>query len=184
MQICFRCCTEENGDELEISPSADFAVRRLSFGGLYNFWSNFDLHGQCWLPLCLYCIFVGAISSSSSSYMLNGLFSRTTWVSQYQKGKPLCILLKQEMMGWQWHQLDHIQIICTSLQADNHTSTPSLNFYGPYAFPDTQPTVSKHWRVLIDKCGQFNSLQLALFGYGSFMKIFNAGKGEGTRFND
>ena len=31
--------------------------------------------------------------------MFNGLFSRTTWVSQHQKGKPFWILLKQEMMG-------------------------------------------------------------------------------------
>jgi len=30
-------------------------------------------------------------------------------------------------MGWQWHQLDNIQIICTSLQADNHAITSSLN---------------------------------------------------------
>jgi len=29
--------------------------------------------------------------------------------------------MKQEMMGWQWHQLDLMQIICTSLQTDNHT---------------------------------------------------------------
>jgi len=36
--------------------------------------------------------------------------------------------MKQEMMGWQWHQLDHMQIICTSLQTDNHASTSSLNF--------------------------------------------------------
>jgi len=28
------------------------------------------------------------------------------------------------MMGWQWHQLDHMQIICTLLQTDNHASTP------------------------------------------------------------
>ena len=27
-----------------------------------------------------------------------------------------------------WHQLDHIQTICTSLQTDNHTNTLSLNF--------------------------------------------------------
>jgi len=33
-----------------------------------------------------------------------------------QKGKPFWILLEQEMMEWQWHQLDHMQIICTSLQ--------------------------------------------------------------------
>jgi len=36
--------------------------------------------------------------------------------------------MKQEMMGWQWHQLDHLQIVCTSLQTDNHTSTTSSNF--------------------------------------------------------
>ena len=24
------------------------------------------------------------------------------------------------MLGWQWHQLDHMQIICTSPQTDNH----------------------------------------------------------------
>jgi len=32
-------------------------------------------------------------------------------------------------MGWQWHQLVHMQIICTSFQTDNHASTPSLNFF-------------------------------------------------------
>jgi len=54
--------------------------------------------------------------------------------------------MKQEMMGWQWHQLDHMQIICTSLQADYHASISSLNFfYRLDALPDAQPTVSKHW---------------------------------------
>jgi len=36
--------------------------------------------------------------------------------------------MKQEMMGWQRHHLDHMQIICTSLQTDNHTSTSPLSF--------------------------------------------------------
>jgi len=54
------------------------------------------------------------------THTFNSLFSRTTWISRYQKGKPFWILLKQEMMGWQWHQLDHMQIICTTLQTDNH----------------------------------------------------------------
>jgi len=31
--------------------------------------------------------------------------------------------MKQEMMGWQWLQWHHTQIICTWLQTDNHTST-------------------------------------------------------------
>jgi len=31
------------------------------------------------------------------------------------------------MMGWQWQQLDHMQAICISLQADNHASTSPLS---------------------------------------------------------
>jgi len=31
------------------------------------------------------------------------------------------------MMGWQWHQLDHMQIICTSLHTDNCASTSPLS---------------------------------------------------------
>jgi len=37
--------------------------------------------------------------------------------------------MKQETMAWQWHQLDHMQIMCTSLQTYNHANTPSLNFF-------------------------------------------------------
>jgi len=61
-------------------------------------------------------------------------------------GKPasFSILMKQEMTGWQWHQLDHMQIICPSLQTDNHTSTSPLSLYRPDALPAAQPTASKH----------------------------------------
>ena len=76
----------------------------------------------------------------------NGLFSRTTWVSQHQKCRPFCVLLEQEMMRWQWHQLDHMHMIRTSLQTDNHASTSTLSFYRPDAFPAAQPTASKHQR--------------------------------------
>jgi len=75
---------------------------------------------------------------------LMAFFSRTTWVSRYQKGKPFWILLEQEMTGWQWHQLDHMQIICASLQADNHASYSPLILYRLDALPATQPTASKH----------------------------------------
>jgi len=49
-------------------------------------------------------------------------------------------------MGWRWHQLDYMQIICTLLQTDNHASTSSLTFYWLDALPDAQLTASKHWR--------------------------------------
>jgi len=38
--------------------------------------------------------------------------------------------------GWQWHQLDHMRTICTSLHTDNHTNTSSVKFYRPDALPD------------------------------------------------
>jgi len=60
------------------------------------------------------------------------------------ESKPFWILMKQEMMGWQWHQLDYMQIICISIQTGNHASTPSLSFYRPDALPAAQTTVSKH----------------------------------------
>jgi len=34
---------------------------------------------------------------------------------------------------WQWHQLGHMQV-CTSLQTDNHASTPPLSFTGRMPF--------------------------------------------------
>jgi len=52
--------------------------------------------------------------------------------------------MKQELLGWQWHQQEHMQITCTSLQTDNQASTSSLNFYRPDALPDAQPTASKN----------------------------------------
>jgi len=36
--------------------------------------------------------------------------------------------MKQETMEWQWHQLDHMQIIYTSLQTYNHARTSPLKF--------------------------------------------------------
>jgi len=74
-------------------------------------------------------------------------FSRTTWVSWYHKGKASLDLNEardDRVLGWQWHQLDHTQTICTSLQTDLHTNTSSHKFYRPDALPDAQPTVPEH----------------------------------------
>jgi len=38
--------------------------------------------------------------------------------------------MKQEMMGWQWHQLDHVQIICTlHLTPDKSTPAPQRSVF-------------------------------------------------------
>jgi len=71
----------------------------------------------------------------------------TKWVSQYQEDKTSPDLNEARddgVWGWEWHQLDHVQTICSLLQTDNHTDTSSLSFCRPDAVPDTQLTVSMH----------------------------------------
>jgi len=47
-------------------------------------------------------------------------------VSQYQNGKTNLDFTEARDNEWQWHQLGHMQV-CTSLQTDDHASTPPLN---------------------------------------------------------
>jgi len=57
----------------------------------------------------------------------NGPLSGTTRVSRYQKGKTSLDFTEVRDSEWQWHQLDHMQVY-TSLQTDDHTSTPPFHF--------------------------------------------------------
>ena len=85
----------------------------------------------------------------TSAYTLlqpfNGLFSRTTWVSRYQKVKPVWILLEQETVsssGISW-------AIFKSARRSRQITTPTPHhsvFYRPDALPATEPTASKHCR--------------------------------------
>ena len=82
---------------------------------------------------------------NNETHTFNGPLSGTTQVSQYQKGKTNLDFTKARIGECQWHQLGHVQV-CTSLQTDNHASTPPLTFYTQDALPAAQPTASKHWR--------------------------------------
>ena len=62
------------------------------------------------------------------THPFNGPFSGTTQVSRYQKGKTNLDFTKGRDCEWQWHQLGRMQV-CTSLQTDNHASTPPLQFF-------------------------------------------------------
>ena len=57
-----------------------------------------------------------------------------------------------EVIGWQWHQLDHRHVNCISESHSTHIPCqPTLHhssFYGPHALPVTQPTAPKHWREI------------------------------------
>ena len=61
-------------------------------------------------------------------------------MSRYQKGKTNLDFTGARDSEWQWHQLGHMQV-CTSLQTDNHTSTPPLSFIEA-GCPSCHPTNS------------------------------------------
>jgi len=78
-----------------------------------------------------------------SKAVKRSLFSGTTQVSRYQKGKTDLDFTEARESEWQWHQLGHMQV-CNSLQTDNLPAPHHSVFYRPDALPAAQPTASKH----------------------------------------
>jgi len=74
------------------------------------------------------------------THPFNSRFSGTTRVSWYQIGKTNLDFTEARDSEWQWHQLCHMQV-CTSLQTDNHASTPPLSFLQA-GCPSCRPTNS------------------------------------------
>jgi len=74
------------------------------------------------------------------THTFSGPLSRTTRVSQYQKGITNLDFTEARDIEWQWHQLGHIQS-CNLLQTDNHASTPPLSFLQA-GCPSSHPTNS------------------------------------------
>jgi len=85
--------------------------------------------------------------SITHTNMFNGLCPGLRRWASTRKVKTNLDFIGARDSEWQWHQLGHMQI-CTSLQANNHASTPPTTqvFYRPDALPAAQPTASKHWR--------------------------------------
>ena len=65
------------------------------------------------------------------THPFNGLLSGTTQVSRYQKGKTNLDFTEARDSKWQLHQLGRMQV-CTSLQTDDHASTPPLSKRNSY----------------------------------------------------
>ena len=80
------------------------------------------------------------LSSDTHTHTFNGPFSRTNWVSRYQKSKTSLDFTEARDSEWQWHQLGHMPV-CISLQTDNHASTPPLSFLQA-GCPSCRPTNS------------------------------------------
>jgi len=81
-----------------------------------------------------------AAGSHTHTHPFNGPLSGTTQVSRYQKGKTNVDFTEARDSEWQWYQLRNMQV-CTSLQSDNHASTPPLSFLQT-GCPSCHPTNS------------------------------------------
>jgi len=84
--------------------------------------SAFSLKTECFIYVELLLLLL---------HPFDGLFSRTTWVSRYQKGKTSLDLNEARddgVLGYSGFSWTIMLTVCTSLQTDNHTSTSSLNF--------------------------------------------------------
>ena len=80
------------------------------------------------------------MNDTHHTHQFNGSLSRTTRVSRYQKSKTDLDFTEARDSEWQWHRLGHMQV-CTSLQTDNHASTPPLSFFTgrmPFLPPNQQ----------------------------------------------
>jgi len=107
-----------------------------------------------WLCVCV-CVYVCMCVYYYYTCLMAS--SRAAWISWCQIGKTRLDFNEARddgILGWQWHQLDHMQTICTSLQTDNHHSifTGRMLFLTPNKLKlldrdsSSQSNLSHHYR--------------------------------------
>ena len=106
--------------------------------------SAYGLGRRCWRSpqqCYLHCLRTWKAHTHTHTHTrLTALFPRLPGWAGTRAVKPIWILLKQRHSEWQWYQLGHMQL-CTSLQTDNHASTPPLSFFTgrmPFLPPNQQ----------------------------------------------
>ena len=87
---------------------------------------------------CGCCVVV--YEAHTHTHPFNGPLSGTTQVIWCQKGKTNLDFTEARDSEWQWHLPGNMQV-CTSLQTDNHASTPPLSFLQA-GCPSCRPTNS------------------------------------------
>jgi len=118
---------------------------------LANFWPVIPIFSHMHLAvICQHRDNWTSNQTRNATNAFNGLFSRTTCISQYQKGKTSLDLNEArddevlECSGISW-------TVCKqSAPRSRQITTPTPRhwfFYRPDALPDTQPAVSQHWRL-------------------------------------
>ena len=84
------------------------------------------LHSTVSVPKTKFSRPLTLTNTHTQTHPFNSPLSGTTRLSWYQKGKTNLNFTEARDSEWQWHQLGRMQV-CTSLQTDNHASTPPLS---------------------------------------------------------
>jgi len=129
---------------LSVSQESGGRWRKVSSVGVfYAFYQCFAFPSVLWQ----YCAIYSLPEQQQQLLLLhtfNGLFSRTTWVSQHQKGKPFCILLEEETMA-----------------RDNGVALPSAGSYTNHVnlAPDSSPRLYLTTQAGCASCCRTNSIK-------------------------
>ena len=130
-----------------------FVIYKMSHSLLCIICILLFLHRVAVMEFCPYLfrlIFAAVLQAHTRTF--NCPLSRTTRVSWYQKGKTNLDFTEARDSEWQQHQLGRMQV-CTSLQTDNHASTPPLSFLQA-GCPSCRPTNSvKAWKAVSTESG-------------------------------
>jgi len=99
------------------------------------------------------------VHTRAHTHTFNGLFSGTTQVSQYQKGKTNLDFTEARDSEWQWHQLGHMQV-CALLQTQPHQHPTTLFFTCRMPFLPPTNSVKALKALICYKIGRVNSYVL------------------------
>jgi len=138
--VLFDCSIRENieyGDNCR-QVSMDEVIAAARMANIHSFVESLPLVSP--LIYAAFTLKVIVPPLYTHTHPFNNPFSRTTQVSRYQIGKTNLDFTEATDSEWQWHQLGHMQV-CTSLQTDNHVSTPTLSFLQA-GCPSCHPTNS------------------------------------------
>jgi len=121
--------------QMTCSPALwDVNVNRPSIAYIWNTFHTTNTLIHCLLStvryLQLITITLADYTCQNYIHLTASFPGQTTCVSRNQKGKTILDFNETKDDGgrWQWHQVDYMQIICTSLQTNNHASTLTINF--------------------------------------------------------
>ena len=140
----------QNGDRIvaidsvtTLHPMYKFSL----YSNLLQGFSNVVLGPPCIRPTTT----TTTTTTTTAIHPFNGLFSRTTWVNRYKKGKTSLDLNDVRDDGV-WGCSAISWTVCKQSAPRSRQirlTTPAHHnsiFYRPDALPDAHPTVWKHWR--------------------------------------